>query len=93
MRVAILKYSNSMFRLLKNVLDSCMKHLWEEGVRVDKNQAETIIEEGEDILWTKGLLREHSLVVLCDTMVWLCGMFLALRDGAELRGLKRNQSN
>ena len=84
-------FSSGKFRALKNVLDGRMKELRREGVGVDKNHTEAITEEEEMILWEKGLLGEHSPVVLRDTMVWFCGMFFALRGGKELRELKVSQ--
>ena len=54
-------------------------------------QTECLSEEDEELLWRKGLLGRDSLDSLCDTMVFMCGLFFALCGGEELWRLKRQQ--
>ena len=75
--------SGGSFHRVRCVLDAKMKLLKKSGVGVSKKQAEIITYEEEDVLWRKGLLGEGSPKVLLNTMVWMCGLFFALRSGAE----------
>ena len=72
---------------MRENLDGRMKLLRQAGVGVHKNQAEPITAE-EDSLWRKGLLGDDSLDTLRNTMVWMCGLYFALRGGKELRSLR-----
>lgn len=73
------------------VLDSRMKALKRDGIGIEKKQAEPISNNEEDILWKEGLLGDKTPNVLVDTIIWMCGIYFALRGGAELRDLKRYQ--
>ena len=68
-----------------------MKGLRKSGVGINKQQSEAITYEEEETLWQKGILGDDRPDVLRDTMVWMCGMFFALRGGGELRQLKMQQ--
>ena len=67
-----------------------MKHLRSCGLG-SKKQAEPISIHEETILWEHGLLGSCSPQVLLDTMVFLCGMYFALRSGQEHRDLQFSQ--
>ena len=56
-----------------------------------KKQAEPVSASEEELLWTKGLLGDKSPQNLLGTMVWMCGMYFALRSGKEHRSLRPGQ--
>ena len=69
------------------VLDSEMKRLRLSAVRVQSKQAEPITLSQEETLWQEGLLEVHSPSILLDTIVFMCGLYVALRSGHEHRSL------
>ena len=81
-------FQDKEFSFLRRVLDSEMKCLKRRGIGINRKKAETISENEEDILWREGLLGDSTPSVLLDTMVWMCGLYFALRSGAEHRGLR-----
>ena len=83
-------FADSSFASVRNALDSKLKLLRKSGGGI-ANPSEIISIEEEELLWSKGLLGEHSPDVLRDTIVFMCGLYFALRGGAELRSLKRKQ--
>ena len=69
-------------------LDAEMKRLKAGGLGVHTTQAEPITPDKEELLWSKNLLGAHSPQTLLDTLVYLCGMYFALRSVKEHRDLK-----
>ena len=57
-----------------------MKRLKAGGLRVHTKQAELITPDEEELLWSKNLLGAHSPRTLLDTLLYLCGMYFALRS-------------
>ena len=55
------------------------------GLGSRKRQAEPLTLEEEETLWQKGLLGSHNPQALLDTMLFMNGMYFALRNGAEHR--------
>ena len=83
-------FSDPEFRFLKSVLDSQMKELRSQGIGA-KKRAEPVTASEEEMLWMKGLLGDKNPQTLLDTMVWMCGMYFALRSGKEHRSLRTGQ--
>ena len=52
-----------------------------------KKHAEALTIEDEDKLWEEGLLGATTPHTLLDTMVYMCGLYFALRSGKEHRDL------
>ena len=71
-------------------LDSEMKRLQGEGVGSEKRQEEIITEEKEEQLWQKGILGDHTLQSLLDTMVFCNEPYFALCSGKEHRQLSQS---
>ena len=70
------------------ILDAEMKRLKAGGAGLQKRRVDPITFEEEEMLWKKGLLGTSSPQALLDTMVYMCGVFFALRSGKEHRDLQ-----
>ena len=68
-----------------------MKQLHSKGIGVQKKQGEPFSVLEEDKLWNEGLLGMTSPQALLDTMIFMCGMYFALRSGKEHQDLQFNQ--
>ena len=83
------QFEFAQFRL---VLDGELKRLNSTGNYILKKKAMVITVEMEDALWEKGLLGDRSPQVLSDTMLYLIGLFFALRSGEAHRQLRHKPS-
>ena len=70
------------------VLDGEMKRLQAKGVGSKRKQAEPLSEQEEEILWEKGVLGDATPQTLLDTMVFMNGLYSALRSGSEHHALR-----
>ena len=80
------------FQQFQSTLDAEMKRLNATGNYIEKRQAQVITASDEDYLWNLRLLGEHSPQVLLDTIVYMVGLYFALRSGNEHRRLRHNPS-
>ena len=61
-----------------------MKRLQSLGIGAKRRQAEPLMEEEEEEqLWQTGQLGDHSPQALVDTMLFMHGIYFALRSGHE----------
>ena len=69
-------------------IDAEMKRLQAAGLGSKRKQAEPLTREEVEILWEKGLLGDANPQSLVDTMLFMNGLFFALRSGHEHRQLR-----
>ena len=69
-----------------------MKRLQGKGVGSRKRQAEPLTEEEEEALWSKEVLGDHSPEALLNTMIFMNGLYFALRSGKEHRDIRFHES-
>ena len=60
-----------------------MKRLQGKGLGVNTKKAEVIDEEEEEMLWSSGVLGDHSPQALLNTIFFMCCLFFAVRSGTE----------
>ena len=68
------------------VLDNVMKQKSAQGLG-QIQQSEVISKQAEDKMWSDGLLGESHPQQLCDTVLYLLGINLALHRGKEHKNL------
>ena len=73
------------FSHFRDVLDSEIKRLQREGVGSKHRQAEPLTQAKEEQLWKKGVMGAHTGCSLVDTILFMCGIYFALRSGQEHR--------
>ena len=69
-----------------------MKRLQGKGIGSRKRQAEPLTEEEEEILWSKGVLGDHSPEALLNTIIFMNGLYFALRSVKEHQDLRFHES-
>lgn len=84
-------FKDVAFAGFHRTLDGEMKRLRSLGIGVQKKRAEPISIDEEGKLWEQKLLGETDPHVLLDTMVFMCGLYFALRSGKEHRDLTTSQ--
>ena len=84
-------FNQPEFDAFRRTLDGEMKRLRSQGLGVKKKRAEALTIEDEDKLWEEGLLGATTPHTLLDTMVYMCGLYFALRSGKEHRDLQYSQ--
>ena len=78
-------FKDEGFSQFRMVLDSEMKRLQAAGIGITQKKAEPITFEEEEILWEKGILGDATPQSLLDTMLYMNGLYFALRGGKEHR--------
>ena len=81
-------FKDEIFAEFRVTLDAEVKRLTAIGLGSKKRQAEPLSEENEEQLWEKGLLGDHNPVSLLNTIVFMNGLYFALRSGSEHRNLR-----
>ena len=81
-------FEQAEFHMFRTTLDSEMKRLSSTGQYIHNRQAEPITVEDESLLWELGLLGTTSPTVLLHTLVYMVGLYFALRSGSEHRRLR-----
>ena len=69
-----------------------MKRLQSAGIGSVKKQAEPLTMDEEEQLWEKKILGDHSPKALLNTMMFMNGLYFALRSGVEHRQLVHSPS-
>ena len=85
-------FKDNDFVEFRATLDAEMKRLQGKGLGSWKRQAEPLTEEEEEALWSKGVLGDHSPETLLNTIIFMNGLYFALRSGKEHRDLRFNES-
>ena len=85
-------FKDEGFSQFRMVLDSEMKRLQAAGIGIIQKKAEPITFEEEEILWEKGILGDATPQSLLDTMLYMNGLYFALRGGKEHRILRHKPS-
>ena len=81
-------FKDSNFADFRATLDGEMKCLQSLGLGTKKRQAEPLTEAEENLLWSSGVLGDHSPQALVDTIFFMNGIYFALRSGQEHRKLR-----
>ena len=78
------------FHSFRTILDSEMKRLKASGLGIVK-RVEPISFNEEEKLWSNNVLGSTSPQVLLNTVIYMCGVYFALRSGKEHRDLQFDQ--
>ena len=81
-------FKDTAFSKFTATLDSEMKRLRSLGFGSKKRQAEPLTTDEEEIPWQTGHLGDHSPQALLDTIIFMNGIYFALRSGQEHRNLR-----
>ena len=83
-------FKDAEFAGFRGVLDAEMKRLQTKGLGSSHKQAEPLTIEDEELLWEKKILGDHSPESLLNTMIYMNGLYFALRSGDEHRNLRHS---
>ena len=85
-------FEQAGFSRFRMVLDSEMKRLQALGIGTAQRKTKSITFEDEEILWRKKILGDSTPQSLLDTMLYINGLYFALRGGKEHRNLQHKPS-
>ena len=77
------EFFTRQFHGFKRTLDSEMKRLKADRVGLEKRRADPISMKDEEQLWAEKHGRSSPHAIL-DTMLFMCGMYFALRSGKNI---------
>lgn len=83
-------FKDAEFKSFIDSLNAEMKRLQSKGTGSTVKQAEPITIEEEELMWETGVLRDHCPRSLLNTMIYMNGLYFALRSGEEHRSLRRS---
>ena len=83
-------FKDHEFSQFRSSLDAEMKRLQSKGVGPVHKQAEPFTTEEEELLWGNKILGDHSPEALLNTIIYMNGLYFALRSGDEHRNLRHN---
>ena len=83
-----LDFKDPAFDDFRCTLDSEMKRVQSAGIGTCHRQPEPLTAQEEEQLWKTGHLGDHSPQALVDTILFMCGVYFALRSGQEYRTLR-----
>ena len=81
-------FKNDSFLEFRTSLDAEMKRLQSTGLGSKRKQAEPLTLAEEEQLWRKNILGDHSPQALLNTVIYMVGLYFALRSGDEHRQLR-----
>ena len=83
-------FKDASFADFRLSLDAEMKRLQSNGLGSKRKQAEPLTLEEEEELWNKKVLGDHNPHALLNTVVFMVGLYFALRSGDEHRQLRHS---
>ena len=83
-------FKDSAFAEFRTTLDAEIKRIQSLGIGTKKKQLELFTDEEEKMLWQTGQFGDHSPQTLVDAMVFINGMYFALRSRGEHHNLRHN---
>ncbi len=81
-------FTQPVFSEFKKTLNAEMKRLKASGSGVSIKRAELFNQAEEDILWQQGILGSTSPQTVLDSIVFMCGLYFAIRSGQVHRDLQ-----
>ncbi len=78
------------FAGFRQSLDAEMKRLQSKGIGSEHKQAEPFTIEEEEMLWQNKILGDHTPEALLNSIIYMNGVYFALRSGDEHRQLRHN---
>ena len=81
-------FKDAEFSSFRSSLDAEMKRLQSKGLGSNHKQAESLTVQEEEQLWEKNILGDHSPESLLNTIIFMNGLYFALRSGDEHRQLR-----